>query len=117
MQTRSRGRHVDLSDRPVLANGAVATAAVADATCSACTSGRLLEDRVKSVLWDGDRLVVVEDIPALLCSACGEQFFEDRTALALDLMRGGGFPPGEAERQMTVQVFRYRSPEPDREGA
>ncbi|CAK9065815.1 Pyruvate dehydrogenase E1 component subunit beta, partial [Durusdinium trenchii] len=73
-------------------------------------------DRVKSALWDGDRLVVVEDIPALLCSACGEQFFEDRTALALDLMRGGGFPPGEAERQMTVEVFRYRSSEPDREG-
>ncbi len=79
----------------------------ADLTCSACSSGRLVPDRVKSAFWDDERLVVVEDIPALVCNTCGEQYLDDEAALQLDLMKGRGFPKEKAAREITVPVFAY----------
>ncbi len=78
-----------------------------DASCSACSSGQLVPDRVKTAFWEGERLIVVEDIPALVCTTCGEQYVDDEAALQLDLMKGGGFPKGKAVREMTVRVFAY----------
>ena len=82
------------------------------ATCTACQSGRLVPERVKSAFWDDARLVVVEDIPALVCTACGEQYLDDRTALQLDLLKGSGFPTEKARRTMTVPVFAFADPGP-----
>ena len=78
-----------------------------DASCAACNSGRLVHDRVKSAFWEGERLVVVENIPALVCTTCGEQYLDDEAVLQLDLMKGGGFPKEKAMREITVQVFDY----------
>jgi len=79
--------------------------AEAFATCTQCGGGELHETRVRSAFWEGDRLVVVEDIPALVCSACGEQFFDDNTAIRLDLLRGAGFPDAMARSELRVPVF------------
>lgn len=77
----------------------------AAATCSLCGDGELRETRVRSAFFEGERLVVVEDIPALVCSACGEQFFDDLTAIRLDLLRGAGFPAAMSCRELNVPVF------------
>jgi len=74
-------------------------------TCTQCGDGELREARVRSAFWEGDRLVVVEGIPALVCSACGEQFFGDETAIRLDLLRGAGFPDALARGELRVPVF------------
>jgi YgiT-type zinc finger domain-containing protein len=76
--------------------------------CASCGSANVRNDRVRSAFWHQDRLVVVEDIPALICSDCHEQSFDDRTVVLLDLLRGGGFPTEEAHSELRVPVFSLR---------
>ncbi len=75
--------------------------------CPQCGSARLRQDFVKSAFWHGERLVVVDNIPAVVCDACGERFYDDGTATTLDLMHGRGFPSGEASGHMHVPIFSF----------
>lgn len=77
--------------------------------CLACNSGKLSAAEVKTAIWHGSKLVVVEDVPAFLCDQCGEQYYEDETAMVLDMMRGDGFDPSGASRTMEVPVFGFRA--------
>ncbi len=96
------------ADRRTAEAAAGPGASAADAPrCQSCATGRLARDRVRTALWSGDRLVVVEDVPALVCQSCGEQFYEDETAMRLDMMKGGGFPTEGAAREMLVPVFAF----------
>lgn len=79
--------------------------AAAPAICNLCGDGELRPTRVRSAFWEGERLVVVEDIPALVCASCGEQFFDDMTAIRLDLLRGAGFPGEMSCGELAVPVF------------
>jgi YgiT-type zinc finger domain-containing protein len=63
---------------------------------------------VRSAFWHDDRLVVVEDIPAVVCGACAEQSYEDSTMVMLDLLRGEGFPAAKARAELRVPVFSLR---------
>jgi len=74
--------------------------------CTSCGRAGLAEDRVQLALWQEERLVVVEDVPALVCCGCGERFYDDETTMRLDMLRGTGFPPGQAVREATVPVYR-----------
>lgn len=76
-------------------------------TCTNCGGGDVRPAAVKSAFWHDDRLVVVEDIPALRCGACGEQFYDDNTVLVLDLLRGRGFAEGQASSRISVPVFSF----------
>jgi YgiT-type zinc finger domain-containing protein len=67
----------------------------------------LARESVNTAFWQGGKLVVVEGIPALVCQSCGEQYYEDETAMKLDLMRGGGFRDAEAVRKLEVPVFAF----------
>jgi YgiT-type zinc finger domain-containing protein len=76
-------------------------------TCTNCGSGNVHMSNVRSAFWQDDRLVVVEDIPALVCGACAEQFYDDSTVVGLDLLRGGGFPAEKARAELRVPVFSF----------
>jgi len=80
------------------------------ALCQTCSGGILAQEAVNTALWEGDRLIVVENIPALVCQQCGERYYEDEVAMALDMMRGGGFSETSATRVMSVPVFSFRTP-------
>ena len=80
------------------------------ACCANCGSSKLHQARVRSAFWHQDRLVVVEDIPAAVCEACHEQFYDDGTIVVLDLLRGDGFPAEKARGELRVPVFSF----PDR---
>jgi YgiT-type zinc finger domain-containing protein len=88
--------------------------------CPSCGSSDVRAATVRSALWHHDRLVVVEDLPALVCGACQERFYDDATVTILDLMRGEGFPEAEADHVISVPVFSFRSQLPgiekEREG-
>jgi YgiT-type zinc finger domain-containing protein len=73
--------------------------------CEHCGSRDLRRDLVRSALWHRDQLVVVEDIPALVCGECHEQFYDDATVTQLDLLRGQGFPREHARAVLEVPVF------------
>lgn len=81
------------------------------AGCTSCSGGTLSPEKVKAAFWEGERLVVVDGVPALVCQNCGERYYEDETAMKLDLMRGSGFPPDKAADSMTVPVFQFDAPE------
>jgi YgiT-type zinc finger domain-containing protein len=76
------------------------------ASCPVCGSAKVRCASVPSAFWHDGRLVVIEDVPALVCGACGEQFYDDASVLMIDRMRAGGFPPEMAVREMNVSVFR-----------
>lgn len=81
------------------------TEIVSLATCTRCGGNDVRAATVRSAFWEGDRLVVVEDIPALVCTDCSEQFYDDTTAVLIDLLRGDGFPADAARSVMEVPVF------------
>ncbi|HEX5998486.1 MAG TPA: type II toxin-antitoxin system MqsA family antitoxin [Hyphomicrobiaceae bacterium] len=76
--------------------------------CAHCNSSDVHSTKVRSAFWHDDRLVVVEDVPALVCGACHEQFYDDQTMVVLDLMRGDGFPPEKARRELRASVFSFQ---------
>jgi YgiT-type zinc finger domain-containing protein len=75
--------------------------------CAHCNSRDVHSTRVRSAFWHDDRLVVVEDLPALVCGTCHDQFYDDQTMVVLDLMRGDGFPADKARRELRVPVFSF----------
>ncbi len=75
------------------------------APCPVCESTDTRHAHVRSAFWHNDRLVVIEDVPALVCNTCGEQFYDDATVLMIDRMRQNGFPPEDAVRELRVPVF------------
>lgn len=77
-------------------------------TCTQCGGSDVHPAEVRSAFWHDDRLVVVEDIPALLCCTCGEQYYDDSTVVMLDLLRGKGFRLESARSALSVPVFSFR---------
>ena len=76
--------------------------------CSRCGGSDLRATTMRSSFWHNDRLVIVEDIPAIVCQKCHEHYYEDTTVVLLDLLRGDGYPPEKALRQINVPVFSLR---------
>lgn len=104
MPKASRGRPVPLPE-------ATSPAAPEQLSrCTSCAGGTLRRDRVSTALWRGERLVVIEDIPALVCTSCGERYFEDETAMALDMMQAGNSSAPPA-RVLSVPVYTYMPPD------
>ena len=87
------------------------------AQCTACGAFALEAKTVRSAFWQDERLVIIDGIPALVCEACQERFYDDETVMLLDLKRGEGFRPEDAVTEMLVPVFTLRprtaAPEPD----
>ena len=75
-----------------------------DTACSYCGAATH-EDNVNMALWEGERLVVIEDVPARVCKGCFEQFYDDIVRFEVDQLRGEGFPLAAAERVVEVPVF------------
>lgn len=76
--------------------------------CPGCGGSDIGMARVRSAFFHEDKLVVVEDIPALVCAGCSEQFYDDQTVVVLDLLRGDGFPAEDAREEIRVPVFSFR---------
>ena len=75
--------------------------------CANCGSSNVGISHVRSAFWHDNRLVVVEGIPALVCGACAEQFYDDATVVELDQLRGEGFPADKARAELRVPVFAF----------
>ncbi len=79
------------------------------ALCPACGSTNTRHACVRSAFWHNDRLVVIEDVPALVCNTCGEQFYDDAAVRMIDRTRENGFPPEDAVGELRVPVFSCRN--------
>jgi YgiT-type zinc finger domain-containing protein len=72
--------------------------------CPRC-SGATAATTVRTAIWRGDELVVVEDIPAQVCEACVEQYYDEDVSDALRQLMERGFPASEAKKEIHVPVF------------
>ena len=87
-------------------------------SCPRC-GGAATPTTVRTAIWRDETVVIVEDIPALVCSACVEQFYGEDVSDALRQLMERGFPESEATRRISVPVFslqgqlRPRAPLPD----
>jgi YgiT-type zinc finger domain-containing protein len=88
------------------------------APCLRC-GNRLREGPVRTAIWKAERLVVVEDIPALICDACFEQYYDDDVADALRRLTQDDLETAVPKRTEVVPVFslegRLPPPKPDDE--
>ena len=71
--------------------------------CYFC-GGRTLPRKVTAENWWGDTLTLVEDVPALVCEDCGEQYFEAETCKRLDGLRAA---PPVPRRTLEVPVYAF----------
>lgn len=60
---------------------------------------------VKTAIWRGDRLFVVEGIPAQICGNCLEQFYDEPTTEALRKLTEEGFSTDDPVRELIVPVY------------
>ena len=75
--------------------------------CDHCSSGILRPTRIRTAFWRGESLVVVQNIPAMVCPDCGEEYVADPTVVQLDRMRGNGFGGMERVETLNVPVFDF----------
>lgn len=75
-----------------------------DTLCPECRVP-MASTTVRTAIWQGERVAVVEDIPALVCSSCREQYYDDDVSDALRKLSEKGFPEEEAEETIQVPVF------------
>lgn len=78
--------------------------------CDRCSTGILRPTRIRTAFWHGESLVVVRNIPAMVCPDCGEEFVADPTVVQLDRLRGSGFASAEPVGQMVVPVIDFGDP-------
>jgi len=86
-----------------------------EVSCPRC-GGPTRVDMVRSDIWQGDGLTVVEDIPAHVCDGCVEQFYSEPVTDALRRLIQEGLEAAEPKREMVVRVYslagRVKVPQP-----
>lgn len=87
-----------------------ATVNGAHVLCDRCETGLLIEKAIRTAFWRGEELVIIRNIPAMVCPFCGEEYVADRTANGLDRMRAAGFAPTGGGDRMVVPVLNYVDP-------
>ena len=76
--------------------------------CERCGADNTMESRtVRRAFVHGERVVVVEGIPAIVCRACGAEYCDDSSALVMNVLRGDGFRADQAVTRLDVPVFRF----------
>ena len=71
--------------------------------CLIC-GGKTVKKIVTTENWWGEKLTIVENVPAWVCDTCGEQFFEPRICEELDRLRD---TPPVAKRTIQVPVYSF----------
>ena len=84
--------------------------------CGSCGSSTEFK-WVHVTMWQNEQLVVIERVPAQICNACQEQFYDEGTRAAILRLAENGFPKRRVVREMTVPVYslQEQAPPPDTE--
>ena len=57
--------------------------------CTLCHEGAYQDKPVVFTARRGDRLIVVEDVPTLVCAECSDQIFTEKAARGIERVRAG----------------------------
>ena len=70
--------------------------------CTLCHEGDYQDKLVVFSVRKGDRLIVVEDVPALVCVECGDQIFTEKAARGIERAAAG-------EPAYSSPIYRFPS--------
>jgi YgiT-type zinc finger domain-containing protein len=76
--------------------------------CPRC-GGVVSKAIVRTAFWRDNRPAIVEDIPAVVCGTCQEQYYDGDVSDALRLLAEEGFPAEAAREHILVPVFSLES--------
>ena len=71
--------------------------------CLMC-GGKTVKKIVTTEYWWGEKLTLIENVPAWVCDTCGEQFFEPDVCKELDRLRD--IPP-VVKKTIKVPVYNF----------
>ncbi|MEQ9449582.1 MAG: YgiT-type zinc finger protein [Rhodospirillaceae bacterium] len=60
---------------------------------------------INVTMWTDSGLVVIENVPAFICSACEEQFYDENTGAKILELANKGFPREKMVREISVPVY------------
>lgn len=63
---------------------------------------------VKTAMWYDERVVLVENVPAMVCDSCVEQFYDDEITEALTRVTEHGFAGAEQTGEILVPVYTLK---------
>lgn len=72
--------------------------------CYFCGHGTLEEQRVTVDLRRGERLIVIKNVPALVCNECGERQYSLETSQEIDRILAELERTGRAKEEIKVPV-------------
>jgi YgiT-type zinc finger domain-containing protein len=72
-------------------------------SCYFC-KGKVVQQPTSVDFWWGDDLKIIENVPAGVCTQCGEKYFEAPVYKQMERLAKGA---SEAVRRFTVDVVRY----------
>jgi HTH-type transcriptional regulator/antitoxin MqsA len=72
--------------------------------CHVCSGDRFREEVTSEIFRIGDRLLLVEDIPVMVCDRCGEEVFDRDTMERVRVLLHGNARPN---RTVEVGVFSF----------
>ena len=73
--------------------------------CHVCGSSESHPEYVNEVFEIGNKFYLVENIPAIVCSRCGEEIFSSQTSEAIRVMLHGKSQP---IKSVVLDVFYYQ---------
>lgn len=74
--------------------------------CPFCGKGTY-QDIGRLTLTVNDRLVIIEDVPALVCKGCMEQFFGEDILAKVERLRGDGLSAAKPKEIVQVPVYSW----------
>jgi len=75
--------------------------------CPRCGAA-MMAATVRTTFWRDHSPIIVEDIPAHLCAACLEQFYDEDVGDALFTLAEQGFSSERADTHVLVPVFSLK---------
>lgn len=69
--------------------------------CYYC-KGEIVKNKIRHVHYWGDDIVIFENVPAEVCTQCGEAYFTPEVLKSMDKVTLDGTPP---EKSIAVPVF------------
>lgn len=72
--------------------------------CYFC-KGKLVQQNVKVDFRWGQKLKIIENVPARVCQQCGEQYFQSGVYKAMEKLAASRKKPAA---RLTVDVFRFK---------
>jgi YgiT-type zinc finger domain-containing protein len=72
-------------------------------SCYFCI-GKVVQQPTSVDFWWGDDLKIIENVPAGICTQCGEKYFDSPVYKQMERLATGS---GEALRRLSVDVVRY----------